>query len=149
MRFVLAGTAALACAMMTSPATAAELRLGVVVAGIALVLVTGLMFGWLARRIRQPMVIGEIFAGIALGPSVLGFLPGHLTDKLFPASARPLLSAVSGAGRISLEVRARHYLGQNETVQECTCRPNSPFTLHNVRVNRRSSTPVTVELLVA
>ncbi|TMM32907.1 MAG: cation/H(+) antiporter [Actinobacteria bacterium] len=85
---------------MTSPATAADLRLGVVVAGIALVLVTGLMFGWLARRIRQPMVIGEIFAGIALGPSVLGFLPGHLTDKLFPAAARPLLSAVSQVGLV-------------------------------------------------
>lgn len=32
------------------------------------------LFGELFRRYRQPAVIGEIFAGIILGPTILGLL---------------------------------------------------------------------------
>lgn len=47
----------------------------VVLADIATVLLAGLVLGRCMRRLRQPIVIGEIVAGIALGPSVLGRLP--------------------------------------------------------------------------
>src|SRR5262245_20821641 len=40
--------------------------------------------GALARRIGQPAVIGEIVAGILLGPTVLGVISPGLPAKLFP-----------------------------------------------------------------
>jgi Kef-type K+ transport system membrane component KefB len=36
-------------------------------------------FGWVFKKIGQPTVIGEIIAGIVLGPSLLGmYFPGFL-----------------------------------------------------------------------
>lgn len=43
---------------------------------IAVIVVLARLFGHAARRLRQPAVVGEIVAGIALGPSLLGPLPG-------------------------------------------------------------------------
>ncbi|SEG68692.1 transporter, CPA2 family [Actinacidiphila yanglinensis] len=83
---------------LKSVAAHADLQVATMVAGIAIVLLTGILLGWLVRRVRQPAVIGEILAGIALGPSLLGLLPGDLPHKLFPADVRPLLSAVSQVG---------------------------------------------------
>jgi Kef-type K+ transport system membrane component KefB/nucleotide-binding universal stress UspA family protein len=40
--------------------------------------------GWLARRVGQPAVIGEIVAGILLGPTVLGRLEPSWPERLFP-----------------------------------------------------------------
>ncbi|HEY5836799.1 cation:proton antiporter [Streptomyces sp.] len=84
--------------MFKSLAPDAELTMATMIAGVAIVLLTGALLGSLAKRVRQPAVIGEILAGIALGPSLLGLLPGDLTHKLFPAEVRPLLSAVSQVG---------------------------------------------------
>lgn len=42
--------------------------------------------GAAARRLGQPEIVGQLLAGIALGPSVLGHLPGHLYQHLFPAA---------------------------------------------------------------
>lgn len=50
--------------------------------------------GTLFRRIGQPPVIGEVVAGIALGPSLLGGWSG----ALFPADVRPLLKILAGLG---------------------------------------------------
>ncbi|MEV6204717.1 cation:proton antiporter [Streptomyces sp. NPDC051771] len=77
-----------------------EMQVAVMLADIAVVLVAGALLGRLARRLRQPAVVGEITAGILLGPSVLGLLPGGLTERLFPLDVRPLLSAVSQVGLI-------------------------------------------------
>ncbi len=66
--------------------------------GIALVLVTGVLLGKVARKLRQPPVIGEILAGIVLGPSLLGLLPGRLSARLFPAEARPYLAMIAQVG---------------------------------------------------
>ena len=40
------------------------------------------LLGWVFTHLRQPMVIGEILAGIVLGPALLGRLPfvAHLVD---------------------------------------------------------------------
>jgi Kef-type K+ transport system membrane component KefB len=77
-----------------------DTQLATMLAGVAVVLVVGTLLGRLAPRLRQPIVIGEITAGIVLGPSVLGRLPGDLPQRLFPADVRPLLSAVSQLGLI-------------------------------------------------
>ncbi|MET8864944.1 cation:proton antiporter [Nonomuraea sp. NPDC004580] len=68
------------------------------VADVAVVLAAGAALAPLIRRLRQPRVIAEIVAGIALGPSLLGLLPGELTTHLFPAEVRPLLSAIAQVG---------------------------------------------------
>ena len=54
----------------------------------------------LARKIGQPMVIAEILAGIALGPSLLGVLAPGPFAELFPNSSMPLLHIFSQVGLI-------------------------------------------------
>lgn len=58
--------------------------IAVVIGDVALVMIVSALFGALARRCRQPAVVGQILAGILLGQSFLGWLPGKLTGRLFP-----------------------------------------------------------------
>ena len=51
-------------------------------------------------RIGQPEVIGEMIAGILLGPSLLGLLAPSAQAALFPAESRGVLSAVSQVGLV-------------------------------------------------
>jgi Kef-type K+ transport system membrane component KefB len=83
---------------MRSLAQHSDLLIGVVTADIAIVLLVGAVLGRLVRHLRQPPVVGEIIAGIALGPSVLGLLPGNPSAHVFPAEARPYLSAIAQIG---------------------------------------------------
>lgn len=66
-----------------------------VIGDITLVLLASWLMGALARKCGQPAVIGQILAGIALGPSLLGQLPGHLPTRLFPHAALPSLSVLA------------------------------------------------------
>ena len=55
--------------------------------------------GWLVRRfLRQPQVIGEMVAGVILGPSLLGALSPGVQAFLFPPESMPVLAAVSQLG---------------------------------------------------
>jgi Kef-type K+ transport system membrane component KefB len=67
---------------------------------IAVIVVVARLMGMLFRRLRQPAVVGEIIAGIALGPSLLGTLPGDLPTHLFPLDVRPFLRVVAQLGLI-------------------------------------------------
>ncbi len=58
------------------------------------------LVGWAFRSIDQPLVIGEIVAGIALGPSLLGWLAPDLSALLFPIAAIPFLNVLSQIGLI-------------------------------------------------
>lgn len=51
---------------------------------LALIIAAARLFGALARRIGQPAVIGEIVAGILLGPTLLGRIAPGLPARLFP-----------------------------------------------------------------
>jgi K+:H+ antiporter len=66
-----------------------------VIGDIALVIVVSSVLGAAARRCGQPRVVGQVLAGLLLGPSVLGRLPGHLTSRLFPHAVLPYLSVLS------------------------------------------------------
>lgn len=58
------------------------------------------VFGYFFKKINQPAVIGEIFAGIILGPSVLGaYFPG-VADFLFPVASLGTLNFLSQIGLI-------------------------------------------------
>jgi Kef-type K+ transport system membrane component KefB len=67
----------------------------VVVGDVAVIVLASWLLGALARRCGQPSVIGHIIAGIALGPTLLGRLPGDLTGHLFPSQVLPFLSVLS------------------------------------------------------
>ncbi len=69
---------------------------------IEVLVVIGLsrLVGWAFRSIDQPLVIGEIVAGIALGPSFLGWLAPDLATRLFPAATIPSLNVLSQIGLI-------------------------------------------------
>jgi Kef-type K+ transport system membrane component KefB len=52
------------------------------------------------RVLKQPLVIGEIIAGIMLGPSLLGLVAPNLATTLFPAETLPFLNMLSQVGLI-------------------------------------------------
>lgn len=58
------------------------------------------LFGTLCLRIGQQWVIGEILAGLALGPSLLGALWPSLQADIFPASTLPTLQTLGDIGLI-------------------------------------------------
>ncbi len=58
------------------------------------------LVGWGFRAIKQPLVIGEIVAGIALGPSLLGWVAPDLASSLFPVATIPFLNVLSQIGLI-------------------------------------------------
>ncbi|MER7495616.1 cation:proton antiporter [Streptomyces pharetrae] len=64
-------------------------------AGLAVLVILARLLGALARRLGQPAVIGEVLAGIALGPTLFH---GAISDALFPDDIRPLLSALAAVG---------------------------------------------------
>ena len=47
------------------------------------------------KAIKQPLVIGEIFAGIMLGPSLFGLIAPGLAHSLFPPETMPYLNVLS------------------------------------------------------
>ena len=51
---------------------------------IGILLTSAKAFGTLARRLRQPPVVGEIAAGILLGPTLLGRIAPEIQTALFP-----------------------------------------------------------------
>lgn len=58
---------------------------------LAVVLLVCRLVAMLARRLGQPPVVGEMIAGVALGPSLFGLLAPDLQAQLFPAASRPIL----------------------------------------------------------
>ena len=67
---------------------------------VAVIIAAARIGGAIARKFRQPAVVGEIAAGIALGPSLLGLIPGGIDTWLFPSDVRPLLGALAQIGLV-------------------------------------------------
>jgi Kef-type K+ transport system membrane component KefB len=72
--------------------------LELLIAQILTILAAARLIGWLFRKIHQPRVIGEMVAGILLGPSLFGWLAPGLHETLFPAASLGYLSALSYVG---------------------------------------------------
>jgi Kef-type K+ transport system membrane component KefB len=76
------------------------LNLFTLVLQIAVVLATCRIVGSLFLKIAQPRVVGEMFAGIMLGPSLLGAIAPQWSAFLFPPSSLGFLNALSQVGVI-------------------------------------------------
>ena len=87
----------------------------------AIVLATRI-FGWLFERMGQPSVVGEMIAGIVLGPSLLGYFFPSALSYAFPSSTLATLSALSQLGIllfmfiVGLEVDINRLLKSKATV---------------------------------
>jgi Kef-type K+ transport system membrane component KefB len=67
---------------------------------MTIVLLVALVCGWLARKLGQSRVIGEIIGGILVGPSVFGRFAPHAWGKVFPASSLGSFEVLSTIGLI-------------------------------------------------
>ena len=67
---------------------------------LCVVLVAARILGRIAVKLRLPPVIGEIVAGIVLGPGLLGLLPGHLDKALFPPDVLIHLNVLAQVGLV-------------------------------------------------
>ena len=71
-----------------------------VLLALALVITTARLLGTLFRVAHQPPVMGEILAGILLGPSLLGRSAPTVWHYLLPATIAPFLNVISQVGVI-------------------------------------------------
>lgn len=58
------------------------------------------IFGWICKKIGQPTVIGEILAGIVLGPSLIGLYYPDIFNTLFPINSLDNLKVLSQIGLV-------------------------------------------------
>ena len=59
---------------------------------MAIIIAACRIVGWLAKRyLGQPQVVGEMIAGVILGPSLFGLLAPDLQAALFPEESRSIL----------------------------------------------------------
>jgi Kef-type K+ transport system membrane component KefB len=85
--------AALSHAALAPSGSAAQLLLALVV-----ILGASRLVGALFRRFHQPPVIGEVLAGILLGPSLFGRIAPAAAAAVFPPAVTPLLGVVAQVG---------------------------------------------------
>lgn len=71
-----------------------------VLMALVVVIATARGMGSLFRNAHQPAVVGEILAGIVLGPSLLGRVAPAAEAYLFPATVGPFLNIISQVGVI-------------------------------------------------
>ncbi|WP_017651188.1 cation:proton antiporter [Fortiea contorta] len=90
---------------------------------VEVLIVIGLsrLVGLAFKSIKQPLVIGEIVAGIMLGPSLFGLIAPSVAANLFPPETIPFLNVLSQVGLIffmfliGLELNPKYLSGQLET----------------------------------
>jgi Kef-type K+ transport system membrane component KefB len=71
---------------------------GSLMIAIAIVVLAARLVGALVARAGQPQVMGEVLAGILLGPTLLGTVAPGVSRYLFPADVVPLLSGAADIG---------------------------------------------------
>ncbi len=77
-----------------------EHPLAILLAQIVTIIFAARLFGWICKKIGQPSVIGEIIAGIVLGPSLIGFYFPGFSAVLFPTASLGNLQFLSQIGLI-------------------------------------------------
>ena len=103
---------------VTSVRTHAASDIGMLLIQLVVILLVVRVVGWLFARLHQPTVIGEILAGILLGPSLLGAVWPEAMETLFPAHSLGNLELLSQFGlilfmfTIGMELRMKDLKGQ-------------------------------------
>lgn len=77
-----------------------EHPVALILAQIVTIIFVSRIFSFIFRKIHQPTVIGEIIAGIALGPSLLGMIFPEISTALFPENSMGNLNLLSQVGLI-------------------------------------------------
>jgi Kef-type K+ transport system membrane component KefB len=80
------------------PKRSSEETFGRLMLAIAVVVLAARLVGTAIARFNQPRVMGEVLAGILLGPTLLGAVWPAAKDYLFPPDIVPLLSAAASIG---------------------------------------------------
>ena len=80
------------------PKRTSEQTFGRLVLAIAAVLLAARLVGTVTTRLSQPRVMGEVLAGILLGPTLLGAVWPAAKNYLFPPDIVPLLSGAADIG---------------------------------------------------
>ncbi|MET8261171.1 cation:proton antiporter [Micromonospora sp. NPDC005205] len=70
---------------------------GQLLLALAVVIALARLLGAAAKRLGQPPVVGEIVAGVLLGPTIFG---AELSGRLFPTEIRPALSGLANVGLV-------------------------------------------------
>jgi Kef-type K+ transport system membrane component KefB len=86
-------------ASVAAPPPAGDAILHVLLA-LAAVILVGRLLGRIFTYIGQPPVIGEVVAGILLGPSLLGRLAPEAAGLILPATVAPFLGVIAQLGVI-------------------------------------------------
>ncbi|HMK07065.1 MAG TPA: cation:proton antiporter, partial [Flavobacterium sp.] len=74
--------------------------LAILLAQIVTIILVARFFGWVCRKIGQPTVVGEIIAGVVLGPSLVGMYWPEFSGMLFPKESLGNLQFLSQIGLI-------------------------------------------------
>jgi K+:H+ antiporter len=82
------------------PAPQAETALAQVLLALVVIILMARILGAAFQRLGQPRVIGEMIAGILLGPSLLGRVAPRISAHLFPSTMLPFLSVIAQIGVI-------------------------------------------------
>lgn len=69
-----------------------------VLPALVVILIASALCGRLAQMVRQPRVLGEMVAGVLLGPTLFGWLFPAAQQTLFPAEIKPILYVLSTIG---------------------------------------------------
>lgn len=103
---------------VTSVRSHAASDIGMLLIQLVVILLVVRVVGWLFARLHQPTVIGEILAGILLGPSLLGAVWPEAMETLFPVHSLGNLELLSQFGlilfmfTIGMELRMKDLKGQ-------------------------------------
>jgi Kef-type K+ transport system membrane component KefB len=74
--------------------------LALLLAQIVTIIIVAKFFGWICVKLKQPSVIGEMIAGIVLGPSLIGLYFPEFSAFMFPKESLPNLQFLSQIGLI-------------------------------------------------
>jgi len=77
-----------------------RLSLPVILLQVVVIILVARLLGVLFKKIGQPAVIGEIVAGVMLGPSLLGLLSPAVSEFLFPPDSMVNLQFLSQLGLV-------------------------------------------------